>query len=253
MQPVSAGSRGVRTEGRGAPAQVAALRCAEICTPWLPPAQARIPRWFCRFLAWLCHATETIRSFPMPSLSSPEWCPRAIWRAGHACSGARCTVRGMLRWAWELITRDRQQEMRSARRTLRGMLRLAWELITRDRRAALLAAQAQSQGGNERATARALRDSSRRTYRRVPLTIDNVDLTSGVRRPLNSPASRPVALGMRAVAFRPSTRPDRALRRGAHRFPALPVTLTGEGLVPFSNAACSTFHPVTTSSRGRRI
>lgn len=171
----------------------------------------------------------------MSSLVLDPWCPGAVWRTGHACSGARCTVRGMLRWAWELITRDRQQEMKSARRTLRGMLRLAWELITRDRRAADIAAQTSIQGGAVPAMVPALLTVSPSRSPRTP----------SFTAPLVSVARE------RGAALAPACP---AMFGAVPLFsPALPATPTLDGPVTHFHNACSTFHPVTTSSRGRRI
>ena len=163
----------------------------------------------------------------MSSLVLDQQSPGAMWRTGHACSGARCTVRGMLRWAWELITRDRQQEGKSARRTLRGMLRLAWELITRDRRAAFKAAHTFIQGGAVQAMVPAL-------------------LTVSLPRNSRTPSFTTSLSGTAPFAAAWLCAPQKIS-------PALPVISAADSSVTIFHNACSTFHPVTTSSRGRRI
>ena len=159
------------------------------------------------FRAWPDAAPEIIRSSSMASLPSHQSWSCAV--RSHACSGAQRTLRGMLRLAWELITRDRREGLSSARRTLRGMLRLAWELITRDPRSGRMAVRASSCDGLVQSVAQGLLfGSSGRSPRESSFSAHTVDPTAGslppsagVRRPSIAPARRPAI----APARRPAT------------------------------------------------
>ncbi len=187
--------------------------CGELHTQ-----KSTIRRAESHFRAWPDAAPEIIRSSSMASLPSQQSWPCAARRAGHACPGTRRTLRGMLRLAWELITRDRRDGWKGARRTLRGMLRLAWELITRDPRSGRLAARTSPRDGADgtvQSVAQGLLfGSSGQSPRESSFSADTVDPTAGSlsssaggRRPAIAPARRPAIAPARRPAIAPARRP----------------------------------------------
>ncbi len=197
-------------------------RCAENCTPRLSPHRCSCIETPLSCLA-ATHNPDYKRTPFMASLSFTQPWPRALRAMSHACGmdedRRSRTVRGMLRLAWELVTRDRGQVL-AVQPTLRGMLRWAWELVTRDRSSAVQKAVRTSphrthrtpRNGKAASVAQALQipSSSLRSCA-VPFTANDVQFTDGslhpvrvARRPLISPARRSALSARRLVASGPA-------------------------------------------------
>lgn len=151
----------------------------------------------------------------MASLSFTQPWPRALRAMSHACAmgeGKRSrTLRGMLRLAWELVTRDRGQVL-AVQPTLRGMLRWAWELVTRDRSSAVQ---------------KAVRTSTHRT-------------------PRTSPTSRN---GRAASVAQALQTPSSSLRSCAASLTANDVDSTGQSLLAIRSCARATRRPYLITSQ----